>query len=105
MAVASIRPLGTLTRAAMPMPATIVAQTRDTTTIFRWVPRSAVNIEELFMASSQASPTRSNIGRRDQEKGSREVTRHAPRHAIPCPSGHDPKLPPFLDTAVTGEAS
>jgi hypothetical protein len=30
-----------------------VAQMRETTTIFRWVPRSAVNIEELFIASSQ----------------------------------------------------
>src|SRR3984957_7926094 len=66
MTVASMRPLGTLTRAGTPNPATIVAQIRDTTTIFRWVPRSAVNIEELFMASSQVS----SIGRLGREKGS-----------------------------------
>ena len=66
MTPASMRPLGTLARDAIPIPATIVAQIRDTTTIFRWVPRSAVNIEELFMASSQLLC----IGRREPEKGS-----------------------------------
>jgi hypothetical protein len=38
-----------VTRAATPMTATMVAQRSDITTIFRWVVRSAVNIEELFM--------------------------------------------------------
>jgi hypothetical protein len=37
----------------MPMMATSVAQTSDITTILRWVVRSAVNIEELFIASSR----------------------------------------------------
>src|SRR5215470_1047593 len=41
-----------VTRAATPTPATSVAQTSETTTIFRWVMRSAVKSEELFMGPS-----------------------------------------------------
>jgi len=40
-------------RAAMPMPATTVAQISDTATIFRWVIRSAVKMEVLFMMLPQ----------------------------------------------------
>jgi hypothetical protein len=40
------------TRAATPMPATRVAQTRATATTFRWVMRSALIIEKLFMTPS-----------------------------------------------------
>jgi hypothetical protein len=46
------RPLeevGSFTRALMPTPAMTIEQTSDITTILRWVARSAVNIEELFM--------------------------------------------------------
>src|SRR6516165_154957 len=50
--LASYRALAVIpsvTRAAMPIPATTVAQTSETTTILRWVMRSAVNMEVLFM--------------------------------------------------------
>src|SRR5262245_22536058 len=40
------------TRAATPMPATRVAQTSATATTFRWVKRSALIIEKLFMTPS-----------------------------------------------------
>src|SRR5262249_506040 len=52
--VASRRPLPALSamRAATPMPATRVAHTSDTATIFTWGVRSAVNIEKLFMGRS-----------------------------------------------------
>src|ERR1700745_2911223 len=49
--VASNRPSAepSATRAATPRPATSVAQTSATATTFRWVMRSAVNIEKLFI--------------------------------------------------------
>src|SRR5260370_20151731 len=52
--VASNRPSGepSATRAATPRPATSVAQTSATATTFRWVMRSAVNIEKLFITRS-----------------------------------------------------
>ena len=40
-------------RAAMPMPATTVEQISAATTILRWVVRSAVKIEALFMTLSR----------------------------------------------------
>src|SRR5262249_33465356 len=52
--VASMRPVvaPSVRRAATPTPATSVAQMSDTTTIFRWVIRSAVKSEELFIVPS-----------------------------------------------------
>src|ERR1700722_18579686 len=66
-------PVKSVTRAAIPTPATMVAQIRDTTTILRWVLRSAVSIEELFMSSSRVS----DLGRLDPGKGSLRVTKPA----------------------------
>src|SRR5262245_55399878 len=43
-------------RAVTPMPATTVAQTSETTTILRWVLRSAVSMDVLFMALSWGFP-------------------------------------------------
>src|SRR5438552_2333270 len=56
--VASKRPLArpvSVIRCAMPTPATRVANKRATTTIFRWVTRSAVKSEELFIMPSPGS--------------------------------------------------
>src|SRR5262245_29946990 len=44
---------GMVGRAAMPTPMTTIPATRDTTTIWRWVRRSAVRIELLFMTDSR----------------------------------------------------
>src|SRR5512144_2821915 len=68
--VASIRPSPALsvTRAATPMPATSVAQTSAIATTFRWVMRSALNIEKLFITPSPRGPLL--IGRAGQAKGS-----------------------------------
>src|SRR5262245_49927385 len=74
-----------VTRAAMPMPATIVAQTSATTTILRWVIRSAVNIEELFIASSREGVL--SVGRGNSLKGSRLLTAlHTSTQAQKLPS-------------------
>src|SRR5260370_32909025 len=73
--VASNRPSGepSATRAATPRPATSVAQTRATATTFRWVMRSAVNIEKLFITRSpQHLPV---IGRGGATGGSEASTR------------------------------
>src|SRR5262249_7488541 len=60
------------TRAATPRPATSVAQTSATATTFRWVMRSAVNIEKLFMTRSpQHLPV---IGRGGATEGSSAST-------------------------------
>src|ERR1700758_2190373 len=62
----SAEPSGT--RAATPRPATSVAQTSATAPTFRWVMRSAVNIEKLFITSSpQHLPV---IGRGGATEGS-----------------------------------
>src|SRR6266404_3828873 len=68
--VASNRPSAepSATRAATPRPATSVAQTSATATTFRWVMRSAVNIEKLFITRSpQHLPV---IGRGGATEGS-----------------------------------
>src|SRR4029077_3725559 len=58
--VASSRPSAaadwSVTRAARPTPATIIAQTSATATTLRWVARSAVSSEKLFMTSPQDHP-------------------------------------------------
>src|SRR5215472_16404681 len=72
--VASNRPsvAPSATRAATPRPATSVAQTSATATTFRWVMRSAVNIEKLFMTRSpQHLPV---IGRGGVTEGSSAST-------------------------------
>src|SRR3954452_9973085 len=45
-----------VTRAATPMPATSVAQTSAIATTFRWVMRSALSIEKLFISPSPEVP-------------------------------------------------
>src|SRR5215471_12814715 len=72
--VASSRPsvAPSATRAATPRPATSVAQTSATATTFRWVMRSAVNIEKLFITRSpQHLPV---IGRGGATEGSSAST-------------------------------
>src|SRR5207302_3061418 len=57
--VASSRPSDaadwSVTRAANPTPATIIAQTSATATTLRWVARSAVSSEKLFMTPPKIS--------------------------------------------------
>jgi len=69
--VASTRPLllaePSVTRAAIPIAATNIAQMSEITTIFRWVVRSAVKSVELFITPS---PRVSSISRNDREQGS-----------------------------------
>src|SRR5262249_61389011 len=72
--VASNRPSAppSATRAATPRPATSVAQTSATATTFRWVMRSAVYIEKLFITRSpQHLPV---IGRSGATEGSWAAT-------------------------------
>src|SRR5215813_1061117 len=59
-----------VTRAATPTPATSVAQTSETTTIFGCVVRSAVKSEKLFITPSPGSHP---VSRDDPEKGSRGI--------------------------------
>src|SRR5215813_11714077 len=84
--VASSRPSDaanwSVTRAARPMPATIIAQTRATATTLRWVARSAVSSEKLFMTLPQDHPV---FGRGETTEGSKHpAKRHGCRAALPA---------------------
>src|SRR5689334_3828225 len=81
--VASSRPSSALIRAARPAPATIIAQTSATATTLRWVARSAVSSEKLFMTLPRDLPV---FGRGETREGSKHpVKNRDPRRALPCP--------------------
>jgi hypothetical protein len=84
-----------LTRAAMPMPATTVAQINDTTTILRWVVRSAVNIEVLFMTLSRLSRVLPAhwLHRAELRFTSRRPTHNNKRRRAHPPNGHAAQTP------------